>query len=203
MWPACAPELSAAPGTPRERRRTGQGRGRTRGVRARGARAPLAQVIELRPVADRFLRLLEILGQWYEKGKVLIFVKGQGECDDLFRDLLKARRPPSRYRVRNPKPNPNPAPPASAASAGTGHPSGECVVCPARGKVSCSCARACARAESRAQRVRRAVAVPDRLVRLGARSASVMCQHCRGLPRTGSPGSPVPGGAGQSHAVAL
>ncbi len=54
------------------------------------------QVIELRPVADRFLRLLEILGQWYEKGKVLIFVKGQGECDDLFRDLLKARRPHGR-----------------------------------------------------------------------------------------------------------
>ncbi len=42
------------------------------------------------------LRLLEILGQWYEKGKVLIFVKGQGECDDLFRDLLKARRPHGR-----------------------------------------------------------------------------------------------------------
>lgn len=50
------------------------------------------QVIEIRPVADRFLRLLEILGQWYEKGKVLIFVKGQAECDNLFRDLLKARQ---------------------------------------------------------------------------------------------------------------
>ena len=52
------------------------------------------QVIEIRPVADRFLRLLEILGQWYEKGKVLIFVKGQAECDNLFRDLLKARPRP-------------------------------------------------------------------------------------------------------------
>lgn len=51
------------------------------------------QVIEIRPVADRFLRLLEILGQWYEKGKVLIFVKGRAECDNLFRDLLKARGP--------------------------------------------------------------------------------------------------------------
>ena len=51
-------------------------------------------MIEIRPVADRFLRLLEILGQWYEKGKVLIFVKGQAECDNLFRDLLKARPRP-------------------------------------------------------------------------------------------------------------
>ena len=58
------------------------------------------QVIEIRPVADRFLRLLEILGQWYEKGKVLIFVKGQGECDNLFRDLLKARPAPHSVAVR-------------------------------------------------------------------------------------------------------
>jgi hypothetical protein len=33
------------------------------------------QIIEIRPEADRFLRLLEILGEWYEKGKIIIFVQ--------------------------------------------------------------------------------------------------------------------------------
>ena len=37
----------------------------------------------------RFLRLLEILGDWYERGKVLVFVSSQEQCDNLFRDLLK------------------------------------------------------------------------------------------------------------------
>ena len=37
----------------------------------------------------RFLRLLEILGDWYERGKVLVFVSSQDQCDNLFRDLLK------------------------------------------------------------------------------------------------------------------
>ena len=47
------------------------------------------QSVELRPEGERFLRLLEILGQWYERGKVLIFVQTQEQCDNLFRDLLK------------------------------------------------------------------------------------------------------------------
>ena len=47
------------------------------------------QIVELRPEADRFLRLLELLGEWYEAGKVLVFVQSQDKCDNLFRDLLK------------------------------------------------------------------------------------------------------------------
>ena len=46
----------------------------------------------------RFLRLLEILGDWYERGKVLVFVSSQEQCDNLFRDLLKVS-PPSHVDV--------------------------------------------------------------------------------------------------------
>lgn len=49
----------------------------------------ISQLIEIRPEADRFLRLLEILGEFYETGKILIFVASQDLCDNLFRDLLK------------------------------------------------------------------------------------------------------------------
>lgn len=49
----------------------------------------ITQLIEIRPEADRFLRLLEILGEFYEAGKILIFVASQDLCDNLFRDLLK------------------------------------------------------------------------------------------------------------------
>lgn len=53
--------------------------------------ADIAQFVEIRPEADRFLRLLEILGEWYEVGKIIIFVHTQDNCDNLFRDLLKVR----------------------------------------------------------------------------------------------------------------
>ncbi|CAA3008216.1 DEAD-box ATP-dependent RNA helicase 42-like [Olea europaea subsp. europaea] len=49
----------------------------------------ITQLVELRPESDRFFRLLELLGEWYEKGKILIFVHSQEKCDALFRDLLK------------------------------------------------------------------------------------------------------------------
>lgn len=49
----------------------------------------ITQLVEVRPESDRFLRLLELLGEWYEKGKILIFVHTQEKCDALFRDLLK------------------------------------------------------------------------------------------------------------------
>ncbi|KAJ1390870.1 RNA helicase, DEAD-box type, Q motif [Sesbania bispinosa] len=48
-----------------------------------------AQLVEVRPENERFLRLLEILGEWYEKGKILIFVHSQEKCDVLFKDLLR------------------------------------------------------------------------------------------------------------------
>ncbi|KAI8468169.1 MAG: P-loop containing nucleoside triphosphate hydrolase protein [Monoraphidium minutum] len=55
--------------------------------------ADITQVVELRPEAERFLRLLELLGEWYEAGKVLVFVHSQDKCDTLFRDLLKSGYP--------------------------------------------------------------------------------------------------------------
>ena len=50
----------------------------------------IRQSVELRPEGERFLRLLEILGQWCELGKVLIFVQTQEQCDNLLRHLLQA-----------------------------------------------------------------------------------------------------------------
>ncbi|KAK1259027.1 DEAD-box ATP-dependent RNA helicase 42 [Acorus gramineus] len=49
----------------------------------------ITQLVEVRPESDRFWRLLELLGEWYEKGKILIFVHSQEKCDALFKDLLK------------------------------------------------------------------------------------------------------------------
>ncbi|KAL2500275.1 DEAD-box ATP-dependent RNA helicase 42 [Forsythia ovata] len=49
----------------------------------------ITQLVELRPESEVFFRLLELLGEWYEKGKILIFVHTQEKCDALFRDLLK------------------------------------------------------------------------------------------------------------------
>lgn len=51
------------------------------------------QIIEIRPEEDRFLRLLELLGEWYEQGKIIIFVHTQEKCDSLFRDLLRSGYP--------------------------------------------------------------------------------------------------------------
>jgi superfamily II DNA/RNA helicase len=55
--------------------------------------ADITQMVELRPEEDRFLRLLELLGEWYELGKIIIFVHSQDKCDSLFRDLLKSGYP--------------------------------------------------------------------------------------------------------------
>ena len=34
----------------------------------------ITQAIEVFPKGERFLRILEHLGEWYEKGKILVFV---------------------------------------------------------------------------------------------------------------------------------
>ena len=39
------------------------------------------------------MRLLQLLGIWYEKGSILIFVDKQEKCDQLFHDLLKSGYP--------------------------------------------------------------------------------------------------------------
>lgn len=53
----------------------------------------ITQYVEIREPEERFLRLLELLGEWYERGKLLVFVASQDKCDSLFRDLLKAGYP--------------------------------------------------------------------------------------------------------------
>lgn len=50
-------------------------------------------MIEVHDEEDKFLRLLQLLGVWYEKGSVLIFVDKQEKCDQLFQDLLKLGYP--------------------------------------------------------------------------------------------------------------
>lgn len=35
------------------------------------------------------LRLLEILGEWNDKGAIIIFVEKKSDCDTLFKELLK------------------------------------------------------------------------------------------------------------------
>jgi ATP-dependent RNA helicase DDX46/PRP5 len=38
---------------------------------------------------DKFWRLMELLGQHYDKGSILIFVDKQVEADELFKELYK------------------------------------------------------------------------------------------------------------------
>jgi ATP-dependent RNA helicase DDX46/PRP5 len=42
---------------------------------------------------EKFYRLLQLLGVWYEKGNVLVFVETQAKCDNLFAELMKAGYP--------------------------------------------------------------------------------------------------------------
>ncbi|EPS62515.1 hypothetical protein M569_12274, partial [Genlisea aurea] len=49
----------------------------------------IEQLVEIRPEEERFFRLLEILGENYEKGKILIFVHTQDNCDALFKELIR------------------------------------------------------------------------------------------------------------------
>lgn len=49
----------------------------------------ITQYVEIRQPEDRFMRLLELLGDWQEQGKILVFVNSQEQCDKLFRDLLQ------------------------------------------------------------------------------------------------------------------
>ena len=45
--------------------------------------------VELREPDTRFFRTLELLGEWNEKGQILIFVERQESCDHLMAQLLK------------------------------------------------------------------------------------------------------------------
>ena len=45
--------------------------------------------MEVREESTKFLRLLEILGVWNDKGSILIFVDKQSEADLLFKELVQ------------------------------------------------------------------------------------------------------------------
>uniref|UniRef100_A0A7S2R7I9 RNA helicase n=1 Tax=Mucochytrium quahogii TaxID=96639 RepID=A0A7S2R7I9_9STRA len=49
----------------------------------------IRQFIEVRQPHDKFARLLQLLGEWYERGNILVFVKSQDTCDKLFQQLLQ------------------------------------------------------------------------------------------------------------------
>jgi ATP-dependent RNA helicase DDX46/PRP5 len=38
---------------------------------------------------EKLLKLIEILGEWFEKESILIFVEKQTEADDLFKEPFK------------------------------------------------------------------------------------------------------------------
>jgi ATP-dependent RNA helicase DDX46/PRP5 len=53
----------------------------------------ITQIIEVHDEEDKFMRLLQLLGLWYERGSILIFVDKQEKCDQLFHDLLRSGYP--------------------------------------------------------------------------------------------------------------
>ncbi len=53
----------------------------------------ITQMVEIRPESERFLRLLQLLGEWNGKGKILVFVGSQDRCDMLFTDLVSSGYP--------------------------------------------------------------------------------------------------------------
>ncbi|RLN73518.1 hypothetical protein BBJ28_00021080 [Nothophytophthora sp. Chile5] len=57
------------------------------------ASGDITQYVEVREENDKFMRLLQLLGLWYEKGNILVFVNKQQACDQIFQDLMKAGYP--------------------------------------------------------------------------------------------------------------
>uniref|UniRef100_N1QTV3 RNA helicase n=1 Tax=Aegilops tauschii TaxID=37682 RepID=N1QTV3_AEGTA len=53
----------------------------------------ITQLVEVRPDGERFLRLLELLGEWSAKGKILVFVRAQDKCDSLLKELFQHGSP--------------------------------------------------------------------------------------------------------------
>ncbi|EOA33004.1 hypothetical protein CARUB_v10016334mg, partial [Capsella rubella] len=45
----------------------------------------ITQLVEIRQESERFARLLELLGEWYERGKVLVFVRSQDKSISDFK----------------------------------------------------------------------------------------------------------------------
>ncbi|CAL1366082.1 unnamed protein product [Linum trigynum] len=54
----------------------------------------ITQLAEIRPENERIFRLLELLGEWYDKGKILVFVQSQDKCDMLYKEMMNVYRYP-------------------------------------------------------------------------------------------------------------
>lgn len=53
----------------------------------------ISQWVEVREEGSKFARTLQLLGEWYERGSILVFVDTQERCDELFAALYKAGYP--------------------------------------------------------------------------------------------------------------
>lgn len=53
----------------------------------------IVQYVEVRAEEDKFMRLLQLLGVWFERGQVLVFVDTQARCERLFEELMRAGYP--------------------------------------------------------------------------------------------------------------
>ena len=51
------------------------------------------QFVEVREEDTKFKRLLELLGEWYQKGSILIFCARQEDVDKLFAKLVEYSYP--------------------------------------------------------------------------------------------------------------
>ncbi|ESQ49111.1 hypothetical protein EUTSA_v10022167mg, partial [Eutrema salsugineum] len=47
----------------------------------------ITQSVEIIAESERNSRLVELIEEWYERGKILVFVGSQGKCDALYNDL--------------------------------------------------------------------------------------------------------------------
>ncbi|KAJ0263675.1 DEAD/DEAH box helicase domain-containing protein [Hirschfeldia incana] len=47
----------------------------------------ITQFVEIKPESEKRPRLVELIEEWYERGKVLVFVGSQEKCDSLYNDL--------------------------------------------------------------------------------------------------------------------
>jgi len=54
------------------------------------AASTVTQYVEVRDENTKFMRLLQLLGVWFERGSTLVFVDTQLKCDSIYADLIKA-----------------------------------------------------------------------------------------------------------------
>ena len=47
----------------------------------------ITQFVEIKPESEKRPRLVELIEEWYERGKILVFVGSQEKCDGLYNDL--------------------------------------------------------------------------------------------------------------------